>query len=208
MFIRDSSPVIVNCTFVGNAAGFINIMPHLGGGVYCENSAPVFVDCLFARNSAETAGGGMYCESSSPAIINCTFSHNSSPSGAAIFWHGGGTPAMLAATVVAFNSGGEGIGSLDYPGSPTLFCFDIYGNAGGDWVGFIAGQADVNGNFSLDPQFCDVTSDNYTLKQCSPCAPGNQPHDWNCGLIGALPVGCVGTTVIPTTWGRIKGIFR
>jgi hypothetical protein len=64
----------------------------------------------------------------------------------------------------------------------------VYGNAGGDWVGCIADQYGVNGNFSADPLFCDPTHDDFTLAATSPCAPENSPGE--CGLIGAWPVGC------------------
>jgi hypothetical protein len=70
---------------------------------------------------------------------------------------------------------------------PTLSCCNIYGNSGGDWISYIASQADSNGNFSADPLFCDTTSGDFHLQSNSPCAPANN----SCGeLIGALPVAC------------------
>lgn len=64
-------------------------------------------------------------------------------------------------------------------------------------------------NFYLDPLFCggaDSTTA-YYLQSDSPCAPGNDPLDGSCGLIGALPVGCQLTPVERSTWGRIKSLF-
>jgi hypothetical protein len=68
-----------------------------------------------------------------------------------------------------------------------LYCCDIYGNVGGDWVGCIAGQFGMEGNISEDPLFCDRLNEEFTLRSESPCAPGHNPA---CGLVGAWPVGC------------------
>jgi hypothetical protein len=88
---------------------------------------------------------------------------------------------------------------------PTLVCCDLYGNAGGDWVGGIAGQAGQNGNLSRDPLFCGFEGDDFTLHSDSPCAPDSTP---DCGLIGAWPVNCSSTPVEQTTWGALKSMFR
>ena len=63
-------------------------------------------------------------------------------------------------------------------------CCDVYGNVGGDWVGPIADQLGLDGNFSADPCFCDAESGDFHLWNYSPCAQEG------CGLIGAWPVGC------------------
>lgn len=68
----------------------------------------------------------------------------------------------------------------------TTSCTDVYGNAGGDWVGCLAGQDSVNGNFHADPLFCGADGDDnrFTLGGASPCANDT------CGLIGAEDIGC------------------
>jgi hypothetical protein len=121
---------------------------------------------------------------------------------------------VLNNTIVAFSTQGAALYYIYFSWQPdgqcpiTFFCSDLYGNAGGDWLGYCANQLGANGNFSRDPLFCNTASDDYTLMQCSPCAPGNHPNGWHCGLTGALPVGCIGTSIIPTTWGHIKAMFR
>jgi hypothetical protein len=70
---------------------------------------------------------------------------------------------------------------------PTLSCCDLFGNGGGDWVGAVAPQLGANGNFSGDPLFCSVELPDLGLLPASPCAPAN---NMECGLVGALPVGC------------------
>jgi hypothetical protein len=95
----------------------------------------------------------------------------------------------LANTIIAFSTQGAAVGCSDNS-SVTLTCCDIYGNAGGDWVGCIAGQNGINGNFSADPLFCDPGNADFTLDSRSPCLPGSHPDGVNCGLIGALGEGC------------------
>jgi len=44
-----------------------------------------------------------------------------------------------------------------------------------------------------DPQFCNVLAGNLTLRGDSACAPANNVE---CGLVGALPVGCSGSWLV------------
>jgi len=68
-----------------------------------------------------------------------------------------------------------------------ILCCDIYGNVGGDWTECIVDQAAINGNFSLDPHFCDIANGDFYLHGSSPCAPEHS----GCGqLVGALDVNC------------------
>ncbi|MBM3318277.1 MAG: hypothetical protein FJY75_10555, partial [Candidatus Eisenbacteria bacterium] len=54
-----------------------------------------------------------------------------------------------------------------------------------------------------DPLFCDPENLDLRLHSDSPCAPGGE-----CGLMGALPIGCGPTPAEATTWGRVKVLFR
>ena len=89
-------------------------------------------------------------------------------------------------------------------GTASLSCCDIYGNAGGDWVGAIAEQLGINGNICLDPLFCDPTALDLTLHADSPCAAENNPE---CGLIGAWPEGC-GLTTCETAEEALSAVNR
>ena len=123
-------------------------------------------------------GAGIYCATSEPSLFN---------------------------TIVAFNRDGEAIlCDPEWPCFPTISCCDIFGNEDGDWIGCIADQYGINGNISEDPLFCDPDAGDFHLHCTSPCAPAQQP---DCGLIGALGVGCGATATVPTTWGAIKSIF-
>jgi len=68
-----------------------------------------------------------------------------------------------------------------------ITCSDVYGNTGGDWVDAIAEQYGIDGNMSVDPQFCDGDQGDYHLSHLSPLASTANA----CGqLIGSLGVGC------------------
>jgi hypothetical protein len=136
--------------------------------------------------------------------------------------------STIAQNAAGNNSEGGGITALDYSSvtiqdsiisgqllgkgvycnelaSATLSCTNIFGNAGGDWVGCIANQLQVNGNFSLDPIFCNPSEGIFTIREDSPCAP---PGITGCGLVGALPIGCDVVSISPSTWGKIKAAYR
>jgi hypothetical protein len=94
----------------------------------------------------------------------------------------------MANSIIAFGSGGAGVW-CDGVEEPYLSCCDVYGNAGGDWVGCIAAQADSGGNISLDPLFCGRGEKDFTIWYESPCVPFSPAHP-ECDLVGAWPVGC------------------
>ena len=223
----DSFPTLTACTFSENQSN------NFGGGLECFASSPTLMDCTFSSNQAYGYGGGMSCwYSSSPTLTDCTFSGNESGYGGGMSCWYSSSPTLTNCTfssnqahavgggmscsdsspsftncIIAFSQPGRAVYCEDATSSPALTCCDVYGNAGGDWVGCIADQYGVNGNFSEDPLFCgDLNPDEpYTLHSDSPCAPEDNPE---CGLIGAWGVACGLTAVEPVSWGAIKGMFR
>jgi hypothetical protein len=123
---------------------------------FTGNSDPGINRCTLSENDA-TDGGGLYCNEQSALVV--------------------------ANTIIAFSTDGEAV-ACDGEATATMIHCDLYGNAGGDWVGCIEDQYDGSweGNFSDDPCFCDRENDDYYLYNYSPC-------QWF-GLVGALPVGC------------------
>lgn len=93
---------------------------------------------------------------------------------------------MLENTIIAFSTSGAAIW-CGGTGVPTLSCCDLYQNAGGDWIDPIDDQANLYGNLSVDPLFCNAAGGDYSIRALSPCAPR---CTYGCGLIGAGPVGC------------------
>ena len=127
----------------------------------------------------------------------------------AIGCSGGATP-VIERTIIAYNRGGRAIGCEDANSVPVVSCTDIFGNAGGDWIEYIADQYGVRDNGSEDPLFCSVAIGEECpwLQDCSPCL------DWaGCGRIGSLGLGCECGTGGPSqvesrTWGGIKSVYR
>ena len=174
-----SSPTLSGCTFSGNSA------EYWGGGMCYVADSPTLNQCVFVGNSANHGGGGLHCSSTGSATVtSCTFVGNSaSQGGSGVDCFGGASP-HLGNTAVVFGMEGEAV-CCDETSSATLSCCDVYGNAGGDWVGCIADQYGIDGNISEDPDFCDAAAGDYHLASTSPCLYGP------CGQIGAFGQGCV-----------------
>ena len=158
------SPVVEQCLLLDNTA-------HYGGAVYLNGNeavvktdpAPVFRNCTFAGNHAMYRGGALYAQYHNLDVTfqNCLFVGNGNPGSDAV--------VLIEAGALAFS------------------CCDMFGNVPGDWIGEIASQADINGNYSLDPLLCDTTTGDYAITSASPCAAENNSCS---ALIGAVDVGC------------------
>ncbi len=204
---QESTAQVIDCTFTGNSAGN-------GGAIYVLSAYPTIVGADFSNNSAIYSGGAANLDDSNVEFLRCTFTNNTAVTGGGVscitdgvthlqLCTVSGNSATFGAnvavfdvcqpvidhTILSFGSVGPAISCANGP--PLVTCCDVYGNAGGDWVGCIASQLGANGNFSSDPLFCGSYSPDepYTLWAGSPCAPGGSP---TCGLngIGAWPVGC------------------
>ena len=226
-----STLTVTYCVFRDNPHTRYNYMMLCGQGpvnfLHCEVSRNpgldyildlsggpgVVADCTFYENSASCAV--LQCESSEFNIESCTFHKNE------ILRPWPDEPCIRFAdaivhvenTIVSSTIGGPAIVELPSPVPPseiTLCCCDLYANEGGEWVGAIADQYGINGNFSACPSFCNVAGGDFRLCNESPCAPGNHPDGYDCGLIGAWPVGCScgPSRTEGTTWGKIKSIYR
>jgi hypothetical protein len=202
MYCFNSSPTVTNCTFLWNSAD------NSGGGVYCYMNSSTFTYCTFVGNTA-SSGGGMFCtRESTTSLINCTLLDNSANFGGGIACSNDASPT-LDKIIIAYNSTMGGAIQCTNGSYATLTCSDVYGNAGRDYVDCIAGQNGINGNISVDPEFCGIIgSGNYFLQIDSPCAPGNHPDSLGCGLIGAFDVNCGMVDVKDNSWGSIKSIFK
>ena len=109
---------------------------------------------------------------------------------------------QIVRNIVAMNNWGFGI-YCEAGANPAFLCNNVWGNHEGEYGGACGNPTGVNGNISVDPLFCDRQNGDYRLCAGSPCinAPG-------CGQMGAFGVGCGPTAVTPTTWGRIKALYR
>lgn len=215
---------VAGCSFVANSAvggggaycqgggpsftscGFTSGTAETGAGIQCWQSSPDIVGCLFVADSTQFSGT-VFCVYSAPHIASCTFYHNFADGGSGIFCSSFSN-AVVERTIFAFGRAFAPVG-FELGSNISLSCCDIFGNEFGDWVGSIADQLGVNGNFSADPLFCDTTNRDLRLQDCSPCVPGQREGSDCEEIVGAFPVGCdCEEATEPTTWGAIKAMYR
>ena len=210
MYCMWGSPTLTRCSFLCNSVS----LGVGGGGLWCRGATPILTYCTFAGNSAGQRGGGLVCEYYTDAtLVSCTIAGNSAPDGGGM-WVGPDRPfsyahATLTNCIVAFSTDGQAISIVEGSGA-ALTCCDVYGNAGGDWVGYIAGQYGSNGDISQEPCFCLHANPEQPYALCinSPCAAENNP---GCGQIGAWPAACDDYDPCPAeqvSWGSLKAMFR
>ncbi|MFH1313126.1 MAG: right-handed parallel beta-helix repeat-containing protein [Candidatus Eisenbacteria bacterium] len=217
----NASVSVRNCILIDNTGIALKASgsPGMGGYPYVWAT-----DCVFADNPAGAIESGFRCETYGSgctfwdngcvlhvsdegygSLSGCTIVRNSASAGPVISvgWY---ARANIETSVIAFNSG-NAVDGCCYGATVNIECCDVYGN-GGDYVGYIAGENGVNGNFHADPMFCDLIGDDYRVQGISPCLPGNHPDGVDCGHIGAEPEGCGEPATEPTTWGTIKSMYR
>jgi predicted outer membrane repeat protein len=188
LFAGDSSNVtLTRCTLQANSAG-------QGGGAVAlsqyalDEGSFIAEDCIFLDNVSDAPGGAIHCFLNSPRFTRCTLARNRAvQGGGAVFCRDGSSP-VFANCILAFNESGGAIACEGATGEPAITCSDVFGNVGGDWTGCIAALLGLNGNISLDPQFCDLAAGDIRLMPASPCAAVNSP----CGLMGASAEACPG----------------
>jgi hypothetical protein len=192
-------PSFIECTIVENTAQWNGGAISLYDGGFVE-----LTECLIAGNVAQLGHGGAVSAGagSQVTITACTLDGNTAGDAGRAAWLSGNSHAELTNCIIS------GIGSAliacDGGGTAELACCDVFGGGGSQWVGCLAGQGGVAGNFSADPLYCDAAGGDWTIDGASPCAPAGSG---GCGLIGAFPVGCGTTAAVPTTWGAIKASF-
>ncbi|MCA9758567.1 MAG: T9SS type A sorting domain-containing protein [Candidatus Eisenbacteria bacterium] len=174
------------CTFDGNRSY------NTGGAVKVSGTGWTgFYECVFIGNTADNTGGAFQASEAVVDMERCSFHHNASPDGAGLRFVAGGGIHLSHTIVCACD--GTSVSAMADAGVIEFTCSDVFGNTGGDWVGPIEGQLGVEGNFSLDPLFCDPEAGDLRIDADSPCLPHHHPDGpWTCGsgIIGALPVGC------------------
>jgi|GEM_PF-1413835 len=180
---EGAETIIAGLTIRGGYGGSFNGSAS-GGGMLCNESSPTVRNCVFADNGA-VAGAAVYSFRASPQFVNCTFYDNSASLGSAVFSYDQSS-VTLENCIIAFNP--QGVPVSCYEGSSaSATCTDIYGNTAGNWVACLADQGSTNGNFSLNPLFCDTAAGDFSIGNNSPCAPVNN----ECAvLIGAQDIGC------------------
>jgi hypothetical protein len=185
---RGASPQFINCIVTEN---------HANGARVIYDAAPLFINCRFTYN----AGHGVYvCHFYSPNsdlsitgsviyrnegsgifvheprnvyIANCTVACNG---GHGIFVEGMPPKQKDATlgqkrvenTLSAYNRG-YGMGSTFGFWGSVVVCSDAYGNVGGNFHSFTVDPAGI----SIDPLFCDTTTDYLAVAENSFCLAAN-----------------------------------
>ena len=110
MFCHISSPLVRNCTFVGN--GHMDL--YYGGGMLCRgvlfsdrpSSMPTLENCVFLDNAADTGGGVCCDEDSGPTLVNCLFSENRAYRGGDVYCEYYSWPTFDGCTFAGATRGG------------------------------------------------------------------------------------------------------
>lgn len=192
-------PDFISCDFIDNAAGTV------GGAVRLEGASQVEFDRILARgNTSGTQGGAFHVSGSTVAVMSRSTIHGNSGVQAGGVFVAGTATLSLASTILSGSSAGAGVACAG-SGQVTLVQCDVFGNAGGDYVGCIAGQNGVLGNFSADPQYCNAALGQLGLTlPTSPCLPENTPSQ---SLVGSQGGSCgcpaSATTFVPQDFATI-----
>jgi len=157
---------ITNCIFVGN------LVEHdeyggLGGGLaICGTGAATIVNCVIIDCESQNLGGAVYVdEDSSASFINCTLAGNQALDGSGVYSADNGLATIVNSIISHGVDGGAAAGSGDIQISYS----DVFGNAGGDWIGPIANQQGIQGNISEAPLFVAPGAFDVHLSRNSPC---------------------------------------
>ncbi len=175
-----------------------NVAERTGGGIASAFSGHVWIEGLIVENGTEdplpSRGGALAQFGGLASFQGCTFARNDSRNASAVLAHD--ADVTLENCLVALQTESAPLDCV-YGGTIDLTCCDLFGNAGGDYVGCVADQFAVDGNIRANPFFCDAANGDYSLAIGSPCLPDGNP----CGLlIGALGPGCdLGALVLVTT---------
>jgi hypothetical protein len=162
----------------------------------------VIEECAFVGNRARYGGALSVDNGGRPFIRVCTFYANEAENGSAAFLAFESEPTFER-SIIAFGLGGAPVVCESWS-LPQVVCCDVFGNEGGDWVGCLFPFRGQDGNFGLDPLFCNAPAGDFTLAESSPCLPGRHPGDATCDRVGAFDQGCPIVPVRRTSWGAIK----
>lgn len=165
-----------------------NVAGAVGGGASFAWATVTIDHCSLVRNTA-AQGGAVSATGGHLDLTYCTLADNGASSGTAGGVRCDSGTLDLANTIVAFNNRSAAATAVAcvFGATAAASCCDIYGNAGGDWTGCLAGLDGAAGNFSLNPLFCDLAGGDYGLHANSMCAAAMNP---GCGQIGFTSSTC------------------
>jgi hypothetical protein len=197
-------PSLSDCVIAGNSTD------AWGGGVAwgtAENRS--ISDCVVTGNVATVAGGGLGCSGGGLLVIRCTIAVNQTDGeGGGLFFGAETSEISISNSIVHANCAGTGDDVFGTAGNITFTCsaFDPVGLLGSAAF-LVSGE-----NVFDDPLLCDVPAcgtatidGDFRLHENSPCASDQAPP--GCWSIGARPVGCPASPIVPATWGGLKALY-
>ncbi|MBD3178465.1 MAG: S8 family serine peptidase [Candidatus Latescibacteria bacterium] len=177
--------IVMSTAYISGSRITGNRTAESGGGIFNGvNSEITLETTLVSGNHSDGMAGGIYAGSGMD-ISGCTISLNHAPlygSGIEIV-SGPSTP--IENSIIAFNTGSEGLYTII--GDADISCSNLFGNTAGDYGGGGSDLTGINGNISLDPQFCDTLGGDWRVSTGSPCLPAGNSCQ---ALMGALGAGC------------------
>ena len=200
----------VDAMYVGACWFKENTATVAGGGMLMDDCAVAVYTSAFVGNVAEYGGGLAIGESTTSMVAaECTFCRNRVTGarglGAGLGVHGSSATSIVN-SVIAFSTAGEAA-ATEESGPLTAIACVVYGNAGGDWVGCLAGQDAQNDNAHVDPLFCDMYDNDLGVCANSYCVETNNPPEVQIGAFGEDCEAC-DSAVEPCSWGGIKALYR
>ncbi|MFD1629851.1 choice-of-anchor Q domain-containing protein [Pseudopedobacter beijingensis] len=175
IYLSVSSPVLQNLMITRNTAG------ESGGGIFGYESSPVLSGITILRNQAKDGGGIANQSHSSPVLSNIIITENEATElGGGLYNVTSSSPVLTNVTISRNTAtiNGGGIYNGDTNSEPQVRNSIIYDNNTGIFGGtpvisysLVQGLTDTNnGNMdgSTDPQFVDVSTGDYSLKNTSP----------------------------------------
>ena len=170
--VQGGLPSFVNVAFEADTAAIF------GGGLASLDAVTEIKECSFTGNVA-WLGAAVYCDGPSGPIINrCTLSGNHPDVGGTALQIEGCDPSVTN-TIVAFTSGGEGMG-CDFGANPTTTHSCFYSNDLGD--GLCGSHSD---NLFVDPLFCNGPVADVGHHDDSPCLPAGNGWSEQIGSEGS-----------------------
>lgn len=154
-----SSPAILNCTFLQNAAAgsgggianyssypiiadcsMLNNIANTGAGMdNYSNSNPSVSGCNFSGNIAAANGGGMANgENAGPSITNCTFTANTAVNYGGGMYNASAAPSINGCIFSGNNADSQGGGMYNSANSPTVINSEFKNNSATNYGGGMA----------------------------------------------------------------------
>ncbi len=182
--IEDAGYVeVTECWFDSNAGGGL-ALTDIGSGAVHRNT--------FSNNSSSSGAGLWMVFAPVEARWNTFYNCSSSITGNAI--QISGEDGGVSNNIIAHCGGGQGAVVLfGGPSNSTTGCNLFWENEGGD---YFLDWSPPSTDIVADPQFCDVTDNDFHVAASSICLPENNFAE--CAeLIGAFGAGCPSTGVYP-----------